>query len=126
MYVQGNSEARSHNIVAMEKQKVYIFFCVCSCARACVRACVKYPGALVCAYAFLHLALLIQHATRVRHIVKSIVAPQAPPNFSTLSHKRRDFREKYYVFFFSTLVQNISHSKKISARYCHKCANVFM
>ena len=30
------------------------------------------------------------------------------------------------VFIFSTFVWNISHCKKYSARYCHKCTNVFM
>jgi hypothetical protein len=35
--------------------------------------------------------LLIQRATRMRHI-RTSVAPQAPPNFSTLFHKRSDFR----------------------------------
>ena len=39
-------------------------------------------------------ALLIQHATRMRHVVTSFVAPLAPPYFSTLSHKRHDFPEK--------------------------------
>ena len=44
--------------------------------------------------AYEHIALLIQHATRMRHIVTSCVAPLAPPYFSTLSHKRRDFLKK--------------------------------
>jgi hypothetical protein len=39
-------------------------------------------------------AMLIQHATRMRHIVTSFVAVLAPPYFSTLSHKRQDLREK--------------------------------
>jgi hypothetical protein len=39
-------------------------------------------------------ALLIQHAKRMRHIVPSFVASLAPPHFSTLSHKRHDYREK--------------------------------
>ena len=30
---------------------------------------------------------------RVCHIVTSLVAPLAPPSFSTLSHKRHDFRK---------------------------------
>jgi hypothetical protein len=47
--------------------------------------------ALVCAWK--HVALLIQHATRMRHIVTSFVAPLAPPYFLTLSHKRQDIRE---------------------------------
>ena len=38
-------------------------------------------------------ALLIQHVTRMRHIVTSFVASLAPPNFSTLPHKRHDFRK---------------------------------
>jgi hypothetical protein len=34
---------------------------------------------------------------------------------------------KMRVLVFSTIfVWNISHSKKNSARYCHKCENVFM
>ena len=30
----------------------------------------------------------------MRHVVTSFVAPLAPPYFSTLSHKRHDFRKK--------------------------------
>jgi hypothetical protein len=39
-------------------------------------------------------ALLIQHATLLRHVVTSFVVPLAAPHFSTISHKRRDFRKK--------------------------------
>jgi hypothetical protein len=66
--------------------------------------------------------------------------------FLTLFHKRHDFRGgggeekrererkkekvieyKMCVLIFSaTVIRNISHFKKSSARYCHKCANVFM
>jgi hypothetical protein len=42
---------------------------------------VRVPGRVV------HVALLIQHKTRMRHIV----APVAQPYLSTLSHKRHDF-----------------------------------
>jgi hypothetical protein len=63
-----------------------------SCARVCVgeRGC---PGAWECAWAYVHVALRIQHTTSMRHIVTLFVAPLAAPNFSTLSHKRCDFRK---------------------------------
>jgi hypothetical protein len=38
--------------------------------------------------------MFIQQATRMRHIVTSFVAHLAPSHFSTLSHKRRDYRKK--------------------------------
>jgi hypothetical protein len=47
--------------------------------------------------------------------------------FSTLSHKRNDFRKKnllmteYALIFSTTIVWNISQYKKNWARYCHKC-----
>jgi hypothetical protein len=80
----------------------------------------------VCAGAYVHIALLIQHATRMRHIVTSFVIPQSPPNFSTLSHKRCDFRKnvieyKICVFIVSTTFGRItSHSKINLARYRQK------
>ena len=52
-------------------------------------------------------ALLIQYATRVPHVVTSFVASLAPSHFSTLPHKRHDFRNKFVghkmcVLIFST------------------------
>jgi hypothetical protein len=49
----------------------------------------------------------LAYATRMRHVVTSFLAPQGPPHFSTLSHKRRDFRKivvenKMCVLIFST------------------------
>jgi tRNA G26 N,N-dimethylase Trm1 len=82
----------------------YLFVCVCVCVRARVSL-----GAWACACACVNVALLIQHAKRVCHIVTSSVAPRSPLHFSTLSHQRHDFRK------------NVSHSRKNSARYCHKC-----
>lgn len=40
-----------------------------------------------------NVALLIQHATRMRHILTSVVAPLFPPYVSTLYHKRSDFQK---------------------------------
>ena len=50
--------------------------------------------------------------------------------FSTLSHKRHDFRgsywtEKAFWFFSTTFVWNIYHSLKKWARYDQKCISVF-
>jgi hypothetical protein len=55
----------------------------------------------------------------------------SPPQYSTSSHKRHDFRKKvtackmYISVFFLTSISNISYSKKNPARYRHKCRNVF-
>jgi hypothetical protein len=72
-------------------------------------------------------ALIIQHAKRMRRIILSPTACPAVPYFSTLSHKQRNFREeviehKMCVLMLSTtFVWNISHSKKNSARNYHNC-----
>jgi hypothetical protein len=64
--------------------KYHIFVCVC--VLACVGARERGP---------LHarVVLLNKHAACMRHTVTSFMAPLAPPHFSTLSHKRHDFRE---------------------------------
>jgi len=62
-------------------------------------------------------ALVSQHATRLRRIISSVACP-ALPHFSTLSHERHAFRKevtehKMCVLIFSkTFVRNISHSRK--------------
>jgi hypothetical protein len=68
-------------LLPWESNKYYI--CVQGGARACV-----------CRSACLQVALLIQHGTRMRHIVTSSVTCLAPPYFSTFSHIRHDFRKK--------------------------------
>jgi hypothetical protein len=79
MYVYRNIETRSRIIVIVEKQQI-LQMCVCVCA-------------CMCPDAWVYVALLIQHATRMRYIVTSFVAPLATQYFSTLPHKRHDFRE---------------------------------
>jgi hypothetical protein len=51
-----------------------------------------YLSVSVCVCMCMRPALLIQHATSMNHTVTSFVAPLAPLYFSTLSHKRHDFR----------------------------------
>jgi hypothetical protein len=52
---------------------------------------VRVPGRLSLCMVCARVALLMQHATRLRHVVRSFVGPLAPPHFSTLFHKRYDF-----------------------------------
>jgi len=78
-------------------------------------------------------SFLIQHAKRTLRTVLSSVACPAVPHFSTLSHKRQDFKEKLLyiicvcVLTFSTnFVCSISNSKKKWARHYHKCMYIFV
>jgi hypothetical protein len=86
--------------------------------------------AYACAHA--RMVLLIQREIRMRHIVLLFVDSLAPPHFSTLSHKRLDFRKNaieskmcFFFYFLYTFYLKIYHSKKNSAKYCLKCENVF-
>ena len=87
-------------IVAVEKQyEYYLLVCVCMRTRACLHVGTRARGRV-------HVALLMQHATRMI-LVPSFVVSQSPPSSSTLSHKRYDFRKtvvehKMCVLIFST------------------------
>ena len=54
---------------------------------------------------YVSVALVIQHATRMRRIILSFVAYPAVPYFATLPHKRNNFRKPLlnikYEFWFS-------------------------
>jgi hypothetical protein len=53
-------------------------------------------NAIIVAYSeCLFVALVTQHARRMCHIISSYVGYSAPPYFSTLSHKRHDFRKNF-------------------------------
>ena len=58
--------------------------CVCVCVGAWARGRV---------HVLARVALLIQHATPMRHILLSFVASLAPPYFSILPHTRHGFRK---------------------------------
>jgi hypothetical protein len=74
--------------VVVKRNKYYIYVCVCK--RTCVRPCVRVTR---CVDVCMRVTLLIQHATRMRHIVTSFVAPPVRPHFLTLSQKRHNIRK---------------------------------
>ena len=145
MYVSRNIEVHWRNHWCRGKRyykflraraRACVCVCVCVCARArawvgaayawmcvCVWGCTA--PACICARA----GLLIQYATRKRTLS---AASLAPPYFLILCHNRHDFRKKVtqhktrVLIFYTHFIWNMSHSKKNSARYCHKCGNVFM
>ena len=79
-----------------------------------------------------HEALLVLHATRMRHIVTSFVPPPGSAIFrhylinGAISGKKVT-EHKMCVFIFSTtFVYKLFHSKENLTRYCQKRRNVFM
>jgi hypothetical protein len=81
-YLLPNTKARSrHNC---RGKSIIIYLSECVSARA---------GAWVCTCVSVRVPLFIQHATCMGLTAPSFVAPPAPPHFSTLSHKRHNFRK---------------------------------
>ena len=76
----------------------------------------------------------MQHEMRMGRVLLSSVVSPALQYFSILSYKRHDFRNKKKIIehkmrvliFFTTFVRNISNSKNNSARYSHKCTQVYV
>jgi len=98
----------------------YICVCVCVCILASFLRRIILSSVACPALPYLCVCIL---ASFLRRIILSSVTCPALPYFSTLSHKRHDFRQKVTenkmrVLIFSTAsVRNTSHSKKNSARY---------
>jgi len=74
---------------------------------------------------------IIQNAMLMHRFILSPVTCLSGPYFSTLSHKWQDFRKKVIekkcvLILSTTFIRDISHLKKNSARYYHKCTQVFM
>ena len=88
------------------------------------RACVRVPGSVgVCMRIR---ACSLANPTRNAYAPYcDVICRRTPPHFSTLSHKRYDFRKKVIehrmcVFIFSTtFIYNISRSKKNLAKRLH-------
>jgi hypothetical protein len=93
MYVQRNIEARSQIIVVVERNNYYLRVCV----RARMFSCVRVPRlrrvhARACVYPF-----FIEHATRIRHVVTSFLAPLSPPIFFDIVLQTAWFSEKNFI-----------------------------
>jgi len=79
-------------------------------------------------------ALLVQHAKRMCHIICHLWPVGLYHIFSTLSHNGHEFRGgkilsniKCVILIFSTpFVRKISHYTKNRGRYYHKCTYFFM
>ena len=95
MYVYRNTEARSRNHCCSGKAGIISYWPVCACL--CVRAC-RYPSAWARACAYVHTALLIQHAKRMRHIRPSV----STTCFDIISNAAKEVTEhKMCVFIIS-------------------------
>jgi hypothetical protein len=99
------------SLLQWKSNKYYLLVCVC--VRACVRACVHLSNrARGRVHAHKHVALIIQHAKRIRHIVTSFVASSSPPYYSALSHKWCDFRKKKLLNVKCVLQFSLQHLSK--------------
>jgi hypothetical protein len=102
----------------------FLVLCVCVCLSVCL-----CDGARVRRRTCARVALLNQHATHMRYIVVcdfsgSIIFFDILIN-STIFWKRY-WAQNMFWFSVQRLFETFLISKENSARYCHKCKNVFM
>jgi hypothetical protein len=113
MHVWRNTETRSRNHWCSGKAISITDFSVCVCVDALARVC-------ACA----RLALLIKYDTRRRDIVCGLWHHRILRHYvtnGTIFEKKKVIEHKTCVLVWCTIfVWNISHVKKISARYYHK------
>ena len=97
-------------------------------ARVCVRACVRREGMGVCLWACsLTYAACNTHAPywHLRPLSLHHIFPHYLTN-GTVFRKKVTENGRSVLIFSTNFIWQISHSKKNSARYCHKCENAFM
>ena len=112
----------TYNITLRHVRESLLAWKVINITYLSVRACARSylcPSAWARSCSYVHVALLIQHATRLHHIVTSFVAPLAPPYISTLSHKRHDFwrivieHKMCVLIFYTTLFETFLILRRI-------------
>jgi hypothetical protein len=113
MYVLRNTEARSRNRCCRGKAVLYILR-QRETERVCVCVCV---------------VLVIQHAKRMRRVIVSCGLSGCTTFFDNISSGtiigKKVIEHKICFDFLYNFAWSTSHSEN-SARYCHKCKNVFM
>jgi len=108
MYVWRNIEVRSRNPCCRVKA-IGIIYSVCVCSP-------RYLVCNVCASCYIVICSLSD---------SSIFSPHYLIN-NKIFEKKKVIEQKMRVFIFSASVWNISHSKKNSVRFEHKCTSVSM